>query len=176
MKRSLSPNVAEPNLPQQGCGKENPILPQQGCRNAVPNPAPKPDAAVDPRCCGEVKGQRWPIRQKIALGMACGLAYLHYGSQLIKAGNILLDENFEPKLADFGLAKFGPKGMTHLSTRLRGTLGYVAPDHASYGKLTGGSDVYSYGVLLLELFSGRKALLGMVIGKNGKSCLYHPRK
>lgn len=107
----------------------------------------------------------WPIRQKIAIGIARGLSYLHYGAQLaiihrdIKASNILLDENFEPKLADFGLAKFAPEGMTHLSTKVAGTLGYVAPEYALYGQLTEKSDVYSFGVVLLELLSGRKAVI-----------------
>ncbi|KAJ4719538.1 putative Kinase [Melia azedarach] len=105
----------------------------------------------------------WPIRQKIALGTARGLAYLHYGVQPaiihrdIKASNILLDETFEAKVADFGLAKFNPEGMTHLTTRVAGTLGYVAPEYALYGKLTERSDVYSFGVVLLELLSGKKA-------------------
>lgn len=112
----------------------------------------------------EVKKLSWPIRQKIVLGTARGLAYLYYGAQPaiihrdIKASNILLDEKFEPKLADFGLAKFNAEGMTHLSTRVAGTLGYVAPEHALYGKLTEGSDVYSFGVVLLELLSGKKPL------------------
>ncbi|KAF8401592.1 hypothetical protein HHK36_012537 [Tetracentron sinense] len=107
----------------------------------------------------------WPIRHKIALGTARGLAYLHYGAQPsiihrdIKASNILLDERFEPKVADFGLAKFTPEGMTHLSTRVAGTLGYVAPEYALYGQLTERSDVYSFGVVLLELLSGKKALI-----------------
>ncbi|XP_042491416.1 probable LRR receptor-like serine/threonine-protein kinase RKF3 [Macadamia integrifolia] len=106
----------------------------------------------------------WPIRKKIALGTARGLAYLHYGAQPsiihrdIKASNILLDEMFEPKLADFGFAKYRPEGMTHLSTRVAGTLGYVAPEYALYGQLTERSDVYSYGVVLLELLSGKKAI------------------
>lgn len=106
----------------------------------------------------------WPMRQKIALGTARGLAYLHYGAQPaiihrdIKASNILLDDRFEAKVADFGLAKFTPEGMTHLSTRVAGTMGYVAPEYALYGQLTERSDVYSFGVLLLELLSGRKAL------------------
>ncbi|ERN07487.1 hypothetical protein AMTRI_Chr12g242040 [Amborella trichopoda] len=107
----------------------------------------------------------WPIRHKIAVGMARGLAYLHYGAQPaiihrdIKASNILLDESFEPKVADFGLAKFTPEGMTHLSTRVAGTMGYVAPEYALYGQLTEKSDVYSFGVVLLELLSGKKALV-----------------
>lgn len=106
----------------------------------------------------------WPVRQKIALGTARGLAYLHYGAQPsiihrdIKASNILLDEKFEAKVADFGLAKFNPEGMTHMSTRVAGTMGYVAPEYALYGQLTERSDVFSFGVLLLELLSGRKAL------------------
>ncbi|CAN1271421.1 Probable LRR receptor-like serine/threonine-protein kinase RKF3 [Linum perenne] len=105
----------------------------------------------------------WPIRQKIALGTARGLAYLHTGAQPtiihrdIKASNILLDNEFEPKVADFGLAKSNPEGMTHLSTRVAGTWGYLAPEYALYGQLTERSDVYSYGVVLLELLSGKKA-------------------
>uniref|UniRef100_A0A162B546 non-specific serine/threonine protein kinase n=1 Tax=Daucus carota subsp. sativus TaxID=79200 RepID=A0A162B546_DAUCS len=107
----------------------------------------------------------WPIRQKIALGTARGLAYLHNGAQPsiihrdIKAGNILLDEDFEPKVADFGLAKIAPEGVSHMSTHVAGTMGYVAPEYALYGKLTERSDVYSFGIVLLELVSGKKALL-----------------
>ncbi|XP_057460755.1 probable LRR receptor-like serine/threonine-protein kinase RKF3 [Actinidia eriantha] len=113
----------------------------------------------------------WPIRQKIALGTARGLAYLHNGVQPgiihrdIKANNILLDDNFEPKVADFGLAKFTPEGMTHLSTRVAGTMGYVAPEYALYGQLTERSDVYSFGVVFLELLSGKKAIMGIEQGQ-----------
>lgn len=113
----------------------------------------------------------WPIRQKIALGTAKGLSYLHYGAQPsiihrdIKASNILLDEKFEPKVADFGLAKFNPEGLTHLSTRVAGTMGYVAPEYALYGQLTERSDVYSFGVVLLELLSGKKALMAVNDGQ-----------
>ncbi|KAL7259440.1 hypothetical protein ACSBR1_005360 [Camellia fascicularis] len=114
----------------------------------------------------------WPNRQKIALGTARGLAYLHHGTQPaiihrdIKASNILLDETFEPRVADFGLAKFNSNVATHLSTRVAGTLGYLAPEYALYGKLTEGSDVYSFGVVLLELLSGKKAVIS---GDGGKT-------
>uniref|UniRef100_A0A0D6QRH3 non-specific serine/threonine protein kinase n=1 Tax=Araucaria cunninghamii TaxID=56994 RepID=A0A0D6QRH3_ARACU len=106
----------------------------------------------------------WRSRCRIAVGMARGLAYLHRDVQPaiihrdIKASNILLDENFEAKVADFGLAKFTPEGVTHVSTRVAGTHGYVAPEYALYGQLTEKSDVYSFGVVLLELLSGKKAL------------------
>ncbi|XAR58505.1 Non-specific serine/threonine protein kinase [Bertholletia excelsa] len=107
----------------------------------------------------------WPVRLKIALGTARGLAYLHYGAKPriihrdIKASNILLDDRFEPKVADFGLARFTPDGLTHLSTRVAGTMGYLAPEYALYGQLTERSDVYGFGVVLLELLSGKKAIM-----------------
>ncbi|XP_010914351.1 probable LRR receptor-like serine/threonine-protein kinase RKF3 [Elaeis guineensis] len=113
----------------------------------------------------------WPIRQRIAVGTARGLAYLHYGAQPaiihrdIKASNILLDEMFEAKVADFGLAKFAPEGMSHVSTMVAGTMGYVAPEYALYGQLTEKSDVFSFGVVLLELLSGKKAFVSLGEGQ-----------
>ncbi|KAG5559340.1 hypothetical protein RHGRI_009023 [Rhododendron griersonianum] len=104
----------------------------------------------------------WPTRLKIALGAAKGLAYLHEDCHPkiihrdIKATNILLDFNFEAKVADFGLAKFSPDADTHISTRVMGTFGYLAPEYASSGKLTDKSDVFSFGVMLLELITGRR--------------------
>ncbi|XP_023007117.1 proline-rich receptor-like protein kinase PERK1 [Cucurbita maxima] len=104
----------------------------------------------------------WPTRLKIALGSAKGLAYLHEDCNPkiihrdIKAANILLDLKFEAKVADFGLAKLSSDVNTHVSTRVMGTFGYLAPEYASSGKLTEKSDVFSYGVMLLELITGRR--------------------
>lgn len=106
----------------------------------------------------------WPQRRKIALGMAKGITYLHVGVEPaiihrdIKASNILLDAELQAKVADFGLAKITEEGLSHLTTRVAGTQGYVAPEYALYGQLTEKSDVYSFGVVLLELLSGRRAL------------------
>ncbi|KAJ3673577.1 hypothetical protein LUZ60_005569 [Juncus effusus] len=106
----------------------------------------------------------WSIRMKIALGAAKGLAFLHEAEKPViyrdfKTSNILLDEEFNAKLSDFGLAKAGPVGdMSHVSTRIMGTYGYAAPEYIMTGHLTAMSDVYSYGVVLLELLTGRKSL------------------
>lgn len=105
----------------------------------------------------------WDSRMKIALDAARGLTYLHEDSQPcvihrdFKASNILLENNFHAKVADFGLAKQAPEGRAnYLSTRVMGTFGYVAPEYAMTGHLLVKSDVYSYGVVLLELLTGRK--------------------
>ncbi|CAH9143771.1 unnamed protein product [Cuscuta epithymum] len=104
----------------------------------------------------------WPTRLKVALGSAKGLAYLHEDCNPkiihrdIKAANILLDFKFEPKVADFGLAKLTSDANTHVSTRVMGTFGYLAPEYASSGKLSDKSDVFSFGVMLLELITGRR--------------------
>uniref|UniRef100_A0A0E0PBE7 Protein kinase domain-containing protein n=1 Tax=Oryza rufipogon TaxID=4529 RepID=A0A0E0PBE7_ORYRU len=101
-------------------------------------------------------------RMKIALGAARGLAYLHEDANPhvihrdFKASNVLLENDFTPKVADFGLAKEASEGMDHISTQVMGTFGYVAPEYAMTGHLLVKSDVYSYGVVLLELLSGRK--------------------
>ncbi|KAK6939085.1 Protein kinase domain [Dillenia turbinata] len=107
----------------------------------------------------------WNTRMKIALGAARGLEYLHCKANPpviyrdLKSANILLDEDFNPKLSDFGLAKLGPVGdKTHVSTRIMGTYGYCAPEYAMTGKLTLKSDIYGFGVVLLELITGRKAM------------------
>ncbi|CAM8926632.1 unnamed protein product [Rhodiola kirilowii] len=104
----------------------------------------------------------WRSRVKIALGSAKGLAYLHEDCHPriihrdIKSANILLDFNFDAKVADFGLAKLSSDTCTHVSTRIMGTFGYLAPEYASTGKLTDKSDVFSFGVVLLELITGRR--------------------
>ncbi|KAL9318234.1 hypothetical protein ACSQ67_014751 [Phaseolus vulgaris] len=104
----------------------------------------------------------WEARKKIALGSARGLAYLHEDSNPrvihrdFKASNVLLEDDFTPKVSDFGLAREAGEGNDHISTRVMGTFGYVAPEYAMTGHLLVKSDVYSYGVFLLELITGRK--------------------
>ncbi|KAI3466581.1 hypothetical protein Pfo_023244 [Paulownia fortunei] len=107
----------------------------------------------------------WYTRMQIARGAAQGLEYLHDTANPpiifrdFKASNILLDERFNPKLSDFGLAKLGPTGeQDHVSTRVMGTYGYCAPEYAKTGQLTTKSDVYSFGVVFLEIISGRRAI------------------
>ncbi|WZY97432.1 hypothetical protein YC2023_069761 [Brassica napus] len=109
----------------------------------------------------------WTRRVKIAIGAAKGLAYLHEDCHPkiihrdIKSSNILLDDEFEAQanyvqVADFGLARLNDTAQSHISTRVMGTFGYLAPEYASSGKLTDRSDVFSFGVVLLELITGRK--------------------
>ncbi|XP_010545351.1 PREDICTED: receptor-like serine/threonine-protein kinase ALE2 isoform X2 [Tarenaya hassleriana] len=105
----------------------------------------------------------WEARLKIALGAARGLSYLHEDSSPrvihrdFKASNILLEHDFTPKVSDFGLARTAlDEENRHISTRVMGTFGYVAPEYAMTGHLLVKSDVYSYGVVLLELLTGRK--------------------
>lgn len=106
----------------------------------------------------------WSTRMKIALGAAKGLAFLHGAKRPIiyrdfKTANILLDADYNAKLSDFGLAKEGPMGdQTHVSTRVMGTYGYAAPEYVMTGHLTAKSDVYGFGVVLLEMLIGRKAM------------------
>ncbi|XP_042431829.1 cysteine-rich receptor-like protein kinase 3 [Zingiber officinale] len=104
----------------------------------------------------------WSIRYNIILGTAEGLTYLHQESQLriihrdIKLSNILLDEEYAAKIADFGLVRLFPEDKTHISTGVVGTLGYMAPEYVVQGKLTEKVDVFSFGVFLVEIMTGRK--------------------
>ncbi|RWW36378.1 hypothetical protein BHE74_00058607, partial [Ensete ventricosum] len=119
----------------------------------------KPDVSADR------KPLSWYTRMKIAYGAAQGLEYLHEKANPpviyrdLKSSNILLDEDFNAKLSDFGLAKVGPIGdKVHVSSRVMGTYGYCAPEYARKGHLTLKSDVYSFGVVMLELITGRRAI------------------
>ncbi|KAK4376900.1 hypothetical protein RND71_003196 [Anisodus tanguticus] len=104
----------------------------------------------------------WRQRYKIVLGTAEGLAYLHEESKLriihrdIKLSNVLLDEDFTAKIADFGLARLFPEDRSHISTAIAGTLGYMAPEYIVRGILTEKADVYSFGVLVIEVVCGKK--------------------
>ncbi|XP_057247291.1 probable LRR receptor-like serine/threonine-protein kinase At1g07650 isoform X4 [Beta vulgaris subsp. vulgaris] len=103
----------------------------------------------------------WPTRQKICIGVARGLTFLHEESTIkivhrdIKATNILLDKDLNAKISDFGLARLDEGGRTHISTRVAGTIGYMAPEYALWGYLTYKADVYSFGVFALEIVAGR---------------------
>ncbi|KAI8025156.1 BRASSINOSTEROID INSENSITIVE 1-associated receptor kinase 1 [Camellia lanceoleosa] len=105
----------------------------------------------------------WPKRKRIALGSARGLAYLHDHCNPkiihrdVKAANILLDEEFEAVVGDFGLAKLMDYKDTHVTTAVRGTIGHIAPEYLSTGKSSEKTDVFGYGVMLLELITGQKA-------------------
>ncbi|OWM80010.1 hypothetical protein CDL15_Pgr009988 [Punica granatum] len=123
------------------------------------------NGSVESHLHGADKNKRpldWDARMKIALGAARGLAYLHEDSNPrvihrdFKASNVLLEHDFTPKVSDFGLAREATEGSQHISTRVMGTFGYVAPEYAMTGHLLVKSDVYSYGVVLLELITGRK--------------------
>ncbi|KAG2679138.1 hypothetical protein I3760_11G036900 [Carya illinoinensis] len=104
----------------------------------------------------------WGARLRIALGSARGLAYLHHDCcpkivhRDIKSSNILLDEKLEPRVSDFGLAKLLVDEDAHVTTVVAGTFGYLAPEYLQSGRATEKSDVYSYGVLLLELVTGKR--------------------
>ncbi|KAJ1298947.1 hypothetical protein BS78_01G493300 [Paspalum vaginatum] len=112
---------------------------------------------------GNLEALSWSRRLKIAIGAARGLAFLHSSEKQViyrdfKASNILLDADFTAKLSDFGLAKNGPSaGKSHVTTRIIGTYGYAAPEYVATGHLYVKSDVYGFGVVLLELLTGLRA-------------------
>ncbi|KAG2313051.1 hypothetical protein Bca4012_027632 [Brassica carinata] len=104
----------------------------------------------------------WKQRFEIITGIARGLLYLHEDApnciihRDIKAGNILLDEKWVPKIADFGMARLYQEDATHVNTRVAGTNGYMAPEYVMHGVLSVKADVFSFGVVVLELISGQK--------------------
>ncbi|KAF3437787.1 hypothetical protein FNV43_RR20543 [Rhamnella rubrinervis] len=110
----------------------------------------------------EGQSLNWSARLTIALGSARGLSYLHHDCcpkivhRDIKSSNILLDENLEPRVSDFGLAKILVDEDAHVTTVVAGTFGYLAPEYLQSGRATDKSDVYSFGVLLLELVTGKR--------------------
>lgn len=114
---------------------------------------------------------KWSQRYNIALGVAKGLAYLHHECLEwivhcdIKPENILLDKDFEPKIADFGLVKLLKPEAAQMPSRVHGTRGYIAPEWALNLPITGKADVYSYGVVLLELVKGSQVSRWVVDGK-----------
>ncbi|GMI90394.1 hypothetical protein HRI_002708700 [Hibiscus trionum] len=129
---------------------------------------------------GENRSLSWEKLHEIALGIAKGIEYLHQGCEQrilhfdIKPHNILLDENFNPKISDFGLAKLCSKEQSAVSmTAARGTMGYIAPEVLSrnFGNVSYKSDVYSFGMLLLEMVGGRK---NMDVGVQNTSQVYFP--
>ncbi|XP_052196769.1 cysteine-rich receptor-like protein kinase 2 [Diospyros lotus] len=121
------------------------------------------NGSLDEFLYGEKRGVlTWKQRFGIIFGMARGLAYLHEQYHVcvihrdIKSSNILLDDDFQAKIADFGLARLLPEDQTHVSTRFAGTLGYTSPEYAIHGQLSEKVDTYSFGVVVLEIVSGRR--------------------
>ncbi|PIM98849.1 Serine/threonine protein kinase [Handroanthus impetiginosus] len=124
-----------------------------------------PNGSLSSLLKGKKEKLTWNLRYNIAVGIASGLLYLHEGCQRriihrdIKSANILLTENFEPQISDFGLAKWLPDQWTHLTvSQFEGTFGYLPPEFFMHGIVDEKTDVYAFGVLLLELVSGRPAL------------------
>ncbi|KAK1410565.1 hypothetical protein QVD17_37102 [Tagetes erecta] len=122
-----------------------------------------PNGSLDRFLWGPRRGTlNWKQRYGIIYGVARGLAHLHNEFHIkiihrdIKSSNILLDNDFQPKIADFGLARFQPEDKSHISTKFAGTLGYTAPEYALHGILSEKVDTYSFGIVILEIISGRR--------------------
>ncbi|KAI3845317.1 hypothetical protein MKW98_009383 [Papaver atlanticum] len=150
-----------------------------------------PNGSVASRLRDQLPGKPaldWSRRKKIALGTARGLLYLHEQCDPriihrdVKAANILLDEEFEAVVGDFGLAKLLDHRDSHVSTAVRGTVGHIAPEYLSTGQSSDKTDVFGFGILLLELITGQKALdFGRAVNQKGVMLdwvkkLHHERK
>ncbi|KAL7116894.1 hypothetical protein ACP275_03G034700 [Erythranthe tilingii] len=126
-----------------------------------------PNGSLDQILFDRTKSSRldWDSRYKSIIGIAKGVLYLHEDSRLmiihrdLKASNVLLDENMNPKIADFGMAKLVvPEATTQNTNRIVGTYGYMAPEYASYGLFSVKSDVFSFGVIVLEIITGQRKI------------------
>uniref|UniRef100_A0A251S2A9 Putative concanavalin A-like lectin/glucanase domain, Serine/threonine-protein kinase Unc-51 n=1 Tax=Helianthus annuus TaxID=4232 RepID=A0A251S2A9_HELAN len=139
-----------------------------------------PNGSLDKFLWGEGKGSlNWKRRYDIILGIARGLAHLHKESHVrilhrdIKSSNILLDDDFQPKIADFGLARFQPEDQSQIITKFVGTLGYTAPEYVRYGVLSDKADTYSFGIVVLEIVSGRTCTSQGIDGPSTNFLLEH---
>ncbi|KAL6543834.1 hypothetical protein OROGR_010331 [Orobanche gracilis] len=138
----------------------------QNTEQTVPGDASPNLWAVSRAALGRESDKRelldWKRRHDVIAGVAKGLLYLHEQAHCsiihrdIKASNILLDEKWVPKIADFGMARLYPEDETHVHTRVAGTNGYMAPEYLLHGNLSKKADVFSFGVVVLELISGQK--------------------
>ncbi|KAJ7297415.1 hypothetical protein O6H91_Y058700 [Diphasiastrum complanatum] len=123
-----------------------------------------PNGSLDKLLIPKAKVLEWKKRYKIVEGVAAGLAYLHHGCEQqvihrdVKASNVLLDRHYDPRLADFGLARLIDHNKALQTMTMAGTLGYVAPEMYYTGRASSKSDVYSFGVLLLVVACGRPPL------------------
>ncbi|KAK9049261.1 hypothetical protein SSX86_031772 [Deinandra increscens subsp. villosa] len=129
------------------------------------------NGSLDKFLYGEKRGSlNWRQRFDIIFGVARGLAYLHEQYHVtivhrdIKASNILLDNDLQPKISDFGLVRLLPEDKTHISTKVAGTFGFVAPEYAIHGQVSEKVDTYSFGVLVLEIISGKRCTDGIENG------------
>ncbi|KAK1421481.1 hypothetical protein QVD17_23840 [Tagetes erecta] len=138
------------------------------------------NGSLDKFLYGEKRGSlTWRQRFDIIFGVARGLAYLHEQYHVtivhrdIKSSNILLDNDFQPKISDFGLVRLLPEDKTHISTKVAGSFGFVAPEYASHGHVSEKVDTYSFGVLVLEVISGKRCIDGIENGSVTHSLLDH---
>jgi serine/threonine protein kinase len=122
-----------------------------------------PNGSLDSHLFGKRTPLSWSVRHKIVLGLASGLLYLHEEWERcvvhrdIKSSNVMLDSSFNVKLGDFGLAKLMDHELGPQTTGLAGTFGYLAPEYASTGRASKESDVYSFGIVVMEITTGKKA-------------------